>query len=566
MMKKIFFLLSVLNLWYFIPVVAQQKPNAPYKSVLQQRGEVYFSFSVPKSVNSRKLISRLGQFISIDHKEGSRVFAYAGGDGFDQFLSYKLDYRLCRAPSMLLSPDILNPAKRKSSLAWNYYPSYDEYVQLMHDFQSQHPGLCELKSIGKSVLGRDLLFIHFMPSDSLISKPQIMYTATMHGDETTPYVLMLHLIDYLLNDYDSNSRIRRLLDSLDIWINPLANPDGTYAGGNNSVYGATRFNANGVDLNRNYPDPDMEDHPDNHEWQPETKAFMDFAKVHHFVLSCNMHTGSEVANYPWDIWSRRHADDAWWQNVCRQYADTVHKYTTIPNYFTDLNNGITDGYDWYSVNGGRQDYMNYFEHSREFTLEMSATKMPDPSSLPEYWESNYRSFIDYMEQAGYGLWGRVYDSLTGEALAAKIFLVNHDTDHSEVYSALPRGYFYRPLAAGMYRLRVSCKAYQSKIFDSINVAPNQKTFLSVALKPMSLDVQNSEDKAIKIYPNPAATSFYIVFRTKSDSWEIVNILGQRFRSGQKLPSQINVAKWPRGTYFFNLLSNKKRYSRIIQLQ
>ena len=36
------------------------------------------------------------------------------------------------------------------------------------------------------------------------------------------------------NDYSMN-RITNLVDEIDIWINPLANPDGAYAGGNNNV-------------------------------------------------------------------------------------------------------------------------------------------------------------------------------------------------------------------------------------------------------------------------------------------------------------------------------------------
>lgn len=62
----------------------------------------------------------------------------------------------------------------------------------------------------------------------------------MHGDEVTGYVLMLHLIDYLLQNYNTNNRIHKIVDSLEIHINPLANPDGTYASSNNTVSGATR--------------------------------------------------------------------------------------------------------------------------------------------------------------------------------------------------------------------------------------------------------------------------------------------------------------------------------------
>ena len=70
----------------------------------------------------------------------------------------------------------------------------------------------------------------------------------MHGDELTGYVLMLRFIDDILNKYNVDSRITNLVNEIDIWINPLANPDGAYAGGNNNVWGATRSNANFIDL------------------------------------------------------------------------------------------------------------------------------------------------------------------------------------------------------------------------------------------------------------------------------------------------------------------------------
>ena len=37
-------------------------------------------------------------------------------------------------------------------------------------------------------------------------------------------------------------------------MNPLANPDGTYRPGN-TISSPVRGNANGYDLNRNFPDP-----------------------------------------------------------------------------------------------------------------------------------------------------------------------------------------------------------------------------------------------------------------------------------------------------------------------
>jgi murein tripeptide amidase MpaA len=92
---------------------------------------------------------------------------------------------------------------------------------------------------------------------------------------------MMHLIDYLLEGYGTDPRITEMIDNTEIFINPLANPDGTYHGGNNSVYGAQRYNANNIDLNRNYPDPADGPHPDGNAWQQETVAFMAYATGAH---------------------------------------------------------------------------------------------------------------------------------------------------------------------------------------------------------------------------------------------------------------------------------------------
>ena len=116
---------------------------------------------------------------------------------------------------------------------------------MMYQFQTDYPELCQVVSIGQSVEGRELLFARI--SDNVgqdEGEAQFMYTGTIHGDETTGYILLLRLIDYLLTNYGTDPRITNMVNNLDIWINPAANPDGTYAGGNNTVYGATSENAN----------------------------------------------------------------------------------------------------------------------------------------------------------------------------------------------------------------------------------------------------------------------------------------------------------------------------------
>lgn len=67
-----------------------------------------------------------------------------------------------------------------------------------------------------------------------------------------------------------------------------------------------RENANGIDLNRNFPDQ-FETTKENEIQQPETTAVMKWILSKPFVLSANLHGGSLVANYPFDD-NREHKD------------------------------------------------------------------------------------------------------------------------------------------------------------------------------------------------------------------------------------------------------------------
>ncbi len=443
--------------------------------LFQDRGEIYFMLK-----NSSANTDALTKIISIDKVKDGNVYAYASMKEFNS-LKEQFNFELVNLPKPgELSIEPVTDDFREV-LEWDVYPSYSSYLQLMQQFAIDYPELCIIDTIGTSVEGRLLLAARISDNVGIDEdEPEFLYTSSMHGDEITGYVLTLHLIDHLLTNYGSDERVTNLVNNIDIWINPLANPDGTYAGGNNTVYGSTRYNANYVDLNRNYPDPADGPHPDGNPWQAETVAFMNFAEHRNFVMAANFHGGAEVVNYPWDTWSRNTADYLWWHMVSRKYADTVHEYS--PNgYFTDLDNGVTNGYAWYSINGGRQDYMNYFQQCREVTLEISSTKLIPANQLIDHWNYNYRSMINYMEEVLFGVRGVVTDSLTGQPLKAEIFIPMHDKDSSMVFSSLPIGNYHRLLKAGTYNITFRAPGYISKTIPAVSVSDGGSTLLNVQL-------------------------------------------------------------------------------------
>lgn len=282
--------------------------------------------------------------------------------------------------------------------SWDRYPTYDTYLAMMQQWATDFPTLCHIDTIGTSVQGRLILSMYIQPQtfDELY-RPEFFYSSTIHGDEVTGYVMMLHLIDTLLHGYGSNPQYTDLINRTRISINPLANPDGTYHRGNNTVQGSWRYNANWVDLNRNYPNPF---NPSKDPLPQENAAMIAYVSAHNFRLSANLHGGAEVMNYPWDSFTSQqqpHPYADWWVDVCRRFVDTSRTYNS--NHFNDTYNcGYTAGGDWYVISGGRQDYMNAVHNCLELTMEISTQKTLSSDRLPEYWQFLQHPLVNYISE------------------------------------------------------------------------------------------------------------------------------------------------------------------------
>jgi hypothetical protein len=441
--------------------------------------EAYFKFEI----QSQDILGTLTNIISIDNVDGNVVYAYANNKEYEEFLLFNIEHIILPKPGELIIPEMSDDIDKIND--WDTYPTYDAYINLMNQFESDYPSICQLIDAGNSVQGRKILLVKI--SDNVTvreAEPQFLYTSTMHGDETTGYVLMLRLIDSLLTSYGSNSRISNLVDNAEIWINPNANPDGTYHGGNGSVYGATRYNANGYDLNRNFPDISNGVHPNQ---QQETAVFRSLAEQNNFILCANFHGGAEVINYPWDHWTNgypdyvSHADEEWYQFISHLYADTCQSYSPS-NYMNGFDDGITNGGAWYVTQGNRQDYMNWFMKSREVTAEISDTKLLPANLLPAHWEYNKLSFLNYIESILYGVRGIVTDTVS-TPLNAFVRILNHDTLNSEIRTDSLNGNYHRMLAAGTYTFVFNAANHFPDTIGGVTVSNFQTTWLNVQLVP-----------------------------------------------------------------------------------
>lgn len=467
----------ILSLIFLLTSLVLSGQDLP--QILKERGEVSFNFTL----QDKSELAFLTEIISIDRVDGLQVRAYANVAQFLRFSRLGYEIQLLPPAGTGVEVEMRDDVTLSPSTVWNFYPTYSAYESLMAQFQSNFPGLCRLDTLTTLASGRRLLVLKISDNVAVDEpEPEFLYSSSIHGDETTGYILMMHLADYLLTNYGTNPEATELVDNMEIYICPLANPDGTYYGGNSSVSGARRGNVNNVDMNRNYPDPQNGPHPDGNVWQAETVAFMDFAAQRHFVAGANFHGGVEVVNYPWDTWATLHADNSHYVMISREYADTVHLHAPF-GYMDYLSNGVTNGYAWYEVNGGRQDYMNYFYHCKEITIEISDVKLLASSQLLAHWDYNWRSLILLLKQARYGIHGVVTSQATGLPVEARVYINGHDNNGSEVYSSATAGDYHRLLKAGTYTLEFSAPCYQTQTIPNIVVTDYGSVSLNVQMLP-----------------------------------------------------------------------------------
>ncbi|XP_020298927.1 carboxypeptidase D-like [Pseudomyrmex gracilis] len=382
----------------------------------------------------------------------------------------------------------------------NSYTHYEDLQQLLRSLEQKYPHLARVFSIGKSVEGRDLLVLQISENVSRRNRlePMVKYVANMHGDEAVGRELLIIFGQYLLDQYDKDNRIARLVNETDIYLMPSMNPDGF----ENSLEGkceskddfSGRENANHVDLNRDFPD--QFDRKINRKSfrkgnsilrgrQNETIAMMTWISNEPFVLSGNLHGGAVVASYPYDSGIPRTCcieskspDDTLFKYLAHVYADNhpeMHKGDACPPEI--FPGGVTNGAYWYEVVGGMQDYNYARSNAFEITFELSCCKYPPASTIAYQWQLNKESLIKYLEQAHIGIKGFVRDENGSSIQEASIVVdgINHNV------TTTSDGEYWRLLLPGNYSVYSIAWGYEPSKPLNVTVLEGRPTILNFTL-------------------------------------------------------------------------------------
>jgi hypothetical protein len=303
-----------------------------------------------------------------------------------------------------------------------------------------------------------------------------------------------------------------------------------------------------------------------------------FLRKHRFVLSANFHSGTEVVNYPWDRWlTKFHPDNSWFRTISRDYADTVYNYSG-PAYMNFLDNGVTRGSEWYVVYGGRQDFVTSELQGREVTIELDDQSITPAAQLTLLWQNNWHSLLGYLENALYGIHGLVRNGKSLAPVPAKIFIVGHDKDSSQVYSDTLTGNFVRFLSPGSWNLTFTAMGYFPKTVNNIIVTERQKTDLVVDMMQLVDGIEAPDSKTtILLYPNPARNNMsallpdvltgYINIRIVNQTGRVMSDYNTETISG--IPIVIDVMSLSSGIYtaiFSSLNQDRSYHGRFVVIK
>ena len=113
--------------------------------------------------------------------------------------------------------------------------------------------------------------------------------------------------------------------------------------------------------------------------------------------------------------------------------------------------------------------------------------------------------VGYLENALFGIRGKVVSAVTSVPLKAQVFIAGHDKDSSQVFSDSLTGNFTRMVSPGIWNLSFSSPGFRDTVMSNVEVVSQQKIHLDVKMKPISYDT--TKNGTPLLYPNPALTRF-----------------------------------------------------------
>lgn len=370
----------------------------------------------------------------------------------------------CGIPYEILIPDLNQHYQNfwDNPLVPSGYYTYDEIIAIADSLAATYPQICKKITWGTSIGGRELTSLKISDNVEMDeAEAEILFDGGIHGDEVGASQNIILYARDLLSGYGLNPTYTNLINSREIWLYLMVNPDGRAT--------MSRYNANFVDCNRDCGYMwNGEGNSSGPFSQVETKALRDCILDNQFVIHTSYHSGTEIVAYPWSYRGNHTDDHQHINNLASVYSD-YSGYTYL---------AWGQGYNsMYPINGSTKDFVYGELGSVGWSIEISNNKQPPASQIDMYYSYNATAMTEMINRAGWGVEGIVIDSTTGQALRATVWIGNY----YPVYNDLVVGDFHKFVLPGTYSLRVEANGYKTKIISDVQVPTGGAVFTTITM-------------------------------------------------------------------------------------
>lgn len=138
----------------------------------------------------------------------------------------------------------------KTTYQYDHYFLYQDIIDMCTSFVNNYPDLCSKETICITEKNREVIAMTLTNKNTgdPLDKPAFYMDANTHAGEITGNVVAMHMMDYLLTNYASNSTCKKILDEYTVYVIPRITMDGS------EVYLTSAYGLRSADRDYNVQD------------------------------------------------------------------------------------------------------------------------------------------------------------------------------------------------------------------------------------------------------------------------------------------------------------------------
>ncbi len=357
------------------------------------------------------------------------------------------------------------------------YQSPEKIESALKQLAASYPELAAVKSIGKSLEGRDIWAIRLTSNVKVEdpSKPHVFFNSMHHAREVMTSEIGLDIVETLLSGYGTDEKITQWLNSYVVDVIPMLNVDGnSLVWSKDSMWRKNARGGYGVDINRNYPyawnscrgssgSRYAQDYRgESAGSEPETRVMMNFVQSIRPVLSISYHSYSEIVIYPYGCEGQRTETHAVVERIGKELAGKLKKDDGKGTYVAGTAPELL-----YSVDGGDIDWLYAVGQVIPFVIEVNSTAQgfqPAYSRWRDKTVQNQREGWRYIlsRMDGASVYGQIKNGEGQGVSGARVRVRDATGEFAQTVLVNPSGHFHVIVNPGTYRIAVEAAGYSSE--------------------------------------------------------------------------------------------------------